>query len=323
MACYHPMTGIVVGETLNGKKKIVFAKPFQDLSGVPEDKLLRIPCGQCIGCRLEYSRQWANRCMMEAQFHEENWFLTLTYDDEHVPINAETDDNGELVGEPVMTLVKRDFQLFMKRLRKEFGNQKLRFYACGEYGSKTFRPHYHAIIFGLKLDDLKIYKRNFQGDILYNSPRLERCWKNGFCVAANVTWETCAYTARYVMKKAKGVGKEVYASLGVEPEFVLMSRKPGIAHQFFELYGDSIYEHDRVYLSDKKRGIAFRPPRYFDMLYDVDHPDKLELIKHARKTVAKAFQEAAEKGTDLHPDHYREIQEEKAELRMKGLVRPL
>ena len=119
----------------------------------PRSALVPLPCGQCIGCRIDYSRQWANRCLLELKYHDSAWFCTFTYDDDHVPRTYYPDpETGEAI--PALTLQKRDFQLLMKRIRKKFENDKIRFFMSGEYGSQTFRPHYHAILFGLHLDDL-------------------------------------------------------------------------------------------------------------------------------------------------------------------------
>ena len=131
-----------------------------------KDQLIQIPCGKCIGCRLEYSRQWANRCMLELQYHDSAYFVTLTYNEEHVP---RTGLHGE------MSLRKRDFQLFMKRLRKKYSDDRIRFYAAGEYGTTTQRPHYHAILFGLHLDDLQVYKSK-DSYKYFTSPGLQRVW---------------------------------------------------------------------------------------------------------------------------------------------------
>jgi len=128
------------------------------------DMALKVPCGQCIGCRLERSRQWAIRCLHESGLHERNCFITLTYDDEHLP------EGG--------TLVKQDWQLFIDRLRKRF-RTKVRYFHCGEYGEQTRRPHYHAILFGHDFDDKTLWKRN-HGNPLYRSKSLERLWPHGY-----------------------------------------------------------------------------------------------------------------------------------------------
>lgn len=314
MACYHPLKGFKVGiheKTGKANYKIVpydtdhlelypdgVWRPVFDSfhSALARDwtdseDFVQIPCGQCIGCRLDYSRQWANRCLMELEYHKESWFITLTYDDNHVPwsecVHPET---GEITQH--QTLRKKDFQDFMKRLRKNYSvkypdAEKLRFYACGEYGSQTFRPHFHAIIFGLHLDDLVLYGRNAQGDTLYNSQFISDCWhNNGYAVIGQVTWESCAYVARYIMKKLKGDQAEFYELNNIVPEFTLMSRRPGIARQWFDDHPD-IYEYDLITLKTPKGGRLIKPPRYFDKLYDIDDPVDMAKIKMYRESFAK------------------------------------
>ncbi len=334
IACYHPLKAIVSGTTVNGKRNFQFmsesrlleyrakhGKPF------PEDKLVLLPCGQCKGCRLDYSRQWANRCMLELEYHDSSYFVTLTYDDFHVPVSYYTDPaTGEAFES--LTLRKRDFQLFMKRLRRRFENDSIRFFMAGEYGSETMRPHYHAIIYGLHLDDLTLYKKSPQGFSYYNSPSLQSCWCDsdglpiGYVVVAEVSWETCAYTARYVMKKHKGADADVYQKFNIEPEFTLMSRRPGIARQYFDDHPD-IYDFDFINVSTKKGGLKFRPPRYFDKLYDLEHPDEMQRIKDIRQKMAIEMQKAKMLHTTVSPDELLAVEERALENKIKTLRRPL
>lgn len=328
MACYHPLKAIVVPNqtTVNGKKVYHFIKPLEEHK-YPADQIVQLPCGQCVGCRIQYSREWANRCMMELQYHESSYFVTLTYDDAHVPCSYYADPNtGEAFTS--LTLSKRDFQLFMKRLRKKFHNQKIRFFMAGEYGSNTFRPHYHAIIFGLHLDDLQLYSKSPQGFCYYNSPSLQACWSDndgnpiGYAVVAEVTWETCAYTARYVMKKLNGKEAQFYTDFNIQPEFTLMSRKPGIARQYFDDHPD-IYKKEFINVSTEKGGLKFKPPRYFDKLYDLEHPEEMQAIKDIRQKLATEAQKSKLQRTSLYPEEFLEVQERAFENKIKSLRRDL
>lgn len=205
MTCYHPLLAFrhKVKKTSSGKSLIVF-KPPEDYrsthSPVSPWEEVYLPCGQCVGCRLERSRQWAVRCVHEASLHQHNVFVTLTYNDENVPWS----ETGE------QTLVKRDHQLFMKRLRKAFPDKKIRFFMCGEYGEETNRPHYHYIIFGLDFSDKYVHAVNFRGDLKYRSPMLEKIWTKGNSEIAEVNFETCAYVARYIMKKHFGADADFF-----------------------------------------------------------------------------------------------------------------
>lgn len=328
MSCYHPLHAIPNGKTINGKTNYRFLSDLY-LATHPEleKQCTLIPCGQCLGCRLDYSRQWADRCMLELQYHDSSYFVTLTYDEAHVPVEYYADKaTGEAF--PSLTLRKRDFQLFMKRLRKRFSDDHIRFFMAGEYGSETFRPHYHAILFGLHLNDLRPYKRSPQGYHYYNSDSLQSCWLDhdgnpiGFVVVGEVTWDTCAYTARYIMKKQKGAASRVYSDFALEPEFTLMSRKPGIARQYYDDHPD-IYETQKINISTSKGGRQMRPPRYFDKLFDLEHPEEMAKIKAQRKDVASALQSLKLEQTSLSEHDFLEVQERSKEARIKSLRRNL
>lgn len=215
MSCYHPQKAYVTGTTKNGKPKytIIDYKKPENLN-INEYRMYRekyelngfieVPCGKCIGCLMDKSRDWANRLLLESLYHDQSWFVTLTYDDAHVPVSGYTDEFGEYVATS-QTLRKRDVQLFMKRLRY-YAVDKIRYYAAGEYGAETMRPHYHLILFGLELSDLKPLQKTKQGFNLYTSAFLERVWsdenfvKLGHVSVGEFSWETAAYVARYVTK---------------------------------------------------------------------------------------------------------------------------
>jgi len=222
MTCFHPIPAWQIKKTnAAGKRPITFSMPSDSWNF----DFIHVPCGQCVGCRLDYSRQWAARCMCEYMSYKERGlpacFITLTYQDADLPRSNET-------GFP--TLCKRDFVLFMKRLRKEV-KQKIRFFACGEYGSTTERPHYHAIIYGYDFgDDRYVFGWNFRRDLFYRSPLLERLWPSGNSLIGSVSYDSCCYVARYLLKKQKGAGAAVYTEKDIVPEFVTMSRRGGIGY---------------------------------------------------------------------------------------------
>lgn len=233
---------------------------------------LKIPCGQCVGCRLERSRQWAVRCMHEASLHEHNCFLTLTYNDANLPHDRSLDYSH--------------FQKFMKRVRKAFTGQEIKFYMCGEYGETYERPHFHAILFGLDWADKEIFTIR-QGMHLYTSKTLERLWTYGFASIGDVTFESCAYVARYVMKKVTGTkAEEHYKMVDTEtgelydrvPEFNRMSLKPGIGATWFERYHTDVFPHDYVV----SRGVKCKPPKYYDKLFHRLDAKTMDDIKDKR-----------------------------------------
>lgn len=329
MSCYHPLPAYK-SKFLNpetGKNVIRFNLADPDPS---KWEPVMLPCGQCIGCRIDYSRQWANRCMLELQSHDSAFFCTFTYDDDHVPRSFYPDpDTGEAI--PSLTLSKRDFQLLMKRIRKRFPDDRIRFFACGEYGSQTFRPHYHAILFGLHLDDLRIYKTVRLGDQLYtyyNSEKLQSCWLDsdgkpiGFVVVGEVTWESCAYTARYIMKKLKGKEADFYEKHNILPEFTLMSRRPGIARDYYE-QNSNIFDSDFINISTPKGGRKFRPPRYFEKLFEIDEPVRSKELRAIKKNLALEAQKSKLKKTSLELNELWAVEEQNFTDRIKPLRRPL
>lgn len=308
MTCFHPLKGFIKGITNEGKKDLIITSYETDHIEIVGTRVMHvaskkiqatdmdrtrifeqyvtIPCGQCIGCRVDKSREWANRMMFELEYHKKACFITLTYDDEHLPWSEYVDDYGEICSS--MTLVKRDFQLFMKRLRKEIYPCKIRFYACGEYGDKSKRPHYHAIIYGYNFDgDRYQFGKSEDGFPQFRSPTLEKVWTYGYSMICDVSWQTCAYVARYVTKKKKGLKKDYYEYFNITPEFSLMSRRPGIGYQWYQDNKDRMYEFGHVYLPKGDGAIRARPPAYFDKLYDIEHHEEMEKIKKSRQHIAE------------------------------------
>lgn len=230
-----------------------------------------VPCGNCVACRIARSREWATRCVLEARaYGDNNCFITLTYSDEFLPKDKSLD--------------KAAFQKFMKRLRKNSG-KKIRYYMCGEYGELYHRPHFHACLFGFKPDDLQLFSVN-NGVKLFRSPLLEKCWKFGFVTVGEVTYQSAAYCARYVLKKMTGVVAESHYH-GRLPEYNNMSLKPGIGMSYFERYGEECYQRGFVVIRD---GIKAKIPRYFDEIYDRYYGDHAfeQTIKPDRMQEANA-----------------------------------
>lgn len=292
---------------------------------------IEIPCGKCTACRLDHAKNWSNRCMLEMKYHDSNYFVTLTYDNEHLNyidddgtyhnnLRVSYDSDGQIINRP--TLNKKDLQDFFKRLRDKL-DYPIRYFACGEYGDSTKRPHYHVIIFGLKLDDLKFYKKSEIGNDYYTSDFLTSTWKQGYVVVTNVTPETVAYTARYTTKKAFGIDNKYYTDLNIEPEFIVMSRRPGIAKQYFEdeyiKKGKKLSED--IIVSSANKGLKFKPSRYFEKLYDeIDHEDLVRL-KSARLEDSKAMQEIKSQQTSLSYLDQKLVEESVLNKKIKALRR--
>ncbi len=261
MPCFSPLKGF---RAVGGG--IVFARSKS--MGLP----MTVPCGRCIGCRLERSRQWAVRCMHEASLYDDNCFITLTYANEFLP--------------PGGSLRKRDFQLFMKRLRRRFDDGKIRFYHCGEYGDVSFRPHYHALLFGFDFAD-KLVWTDRSGHAVFRSACLEELWPYGHSEIGSVTFESAAYVARYITKKVTGDGAFEHYRVVVEdtgeivdrtPEYSTMSLRPGIGHEWYVKFKGDVYPSDEVVV----RGTACKPPKYYDSLLYKEDSDVADLVKRRR-----------------------------------------
>lgn len=234
---------------------------------------MSVRCGQCIGCRLERSRQWAIRCLHESSLYHDNAFVTLTYSDDHLP--------------PGGSLDKVAFQLFMKRLRKRI-RQRVRFFHCGEYGALGGRPHYHALLFGFDFEDKQLWAQ--RGDHpVWRSEFLESLWPLGQSEIGTVSFESAAYVARYVVKKVTGRGAAAHYErcnpetgevVQAEPEYVTMSRRPGVGRPWLDRFGADVYPSDSVIV----RGRPMKPPRFYDLQYASENPLKaIELVKARRR----------------------------------------
>ena len=230
------------------------------------DRPVQVPCGQCIGCKLEKSRQWAMRMTHEAQLHERNCFITLTYHDDYLP--------------PDLSLDVTHWQKFAKRLRKAIEPAKIKFYHCGEYGEIFQRPHYHACIFGHDFEDKVPWKKNRNGDMLYQSASLSLLWPSGYSSVGSLTFHSAGYCARYVTKKVTGPKAEEHYN-GRKPEYSTMSN--GIGTGWFHKFHEDCYPHDYVVFNGKK----MQPPKFYDGLYELHSPKELARLKGARKSQAR------------------------------------
>lgn len=313
MPCYRPLDGYR-SATVNpatGKRSIAFS-PREGFSDMP----ISLPCGSCIGCRLERSRQWAIRCVHEASLHSNNCFITLTYAPEHLPKGG--------------TLVMEHFQLFMKRLRKKYG-AGIRFFHCGEYGEKKGRPHYHALLFNFDFPDKEkapfSLEKHSEHD-LWTSESLTELWGKGHCSIGSVTFESAAYVARYITKKRTGkgcpprcvdAGKPYHSCLspekyydGIKPEYITMSRKPGIASKWYSQWKTDVFPSDSVVV----RGREMKPPKFYVRQLEIDDPLTFRIVKKRRKENAKEFSEKPENSPSR-----RRIKEKVKFLTLKNLKR--
>lgn len=298
-------------------------------------KLERIPCGNCLECRINKSKEWAFRCVKEAMEHDNNIMITLTYDDEHLPKSQGIDPKTGEVYES-STLVKKHHQDFMKRLRKKFGDD-IRFFMCGEYGSDdeyidrhgntrkaTERPHYHFILFNCKFDDMREWRKSkceWSKDVnmLYRSKTLDKLWGKGHAELNEVNFETCRYVAGYVTKKYKGSdSKEHYELKGQIPPYTCMSRRPGIASAFFERNMEKFFKDQPMWVITKK-GLKKAKSRYFDKQMEKIDPERYEQIKENRKDKADKAWDTLLSKTDISMYQYIENSDSKSEIKNRFL----
>lgn len=326
MPCYHPIEAWDFSPDqfdLFSKKTILFHGPLdpeESAKMIRQGRRLLLPCRKCIGCRLAKSREWANRVVMEQLYHDESWFVTLTYDDEHLPPAYPVDEaTGEILSVH-STLVKKDFQDFMKRLRFH-SCQKIRYFASGEYGSQSYRPHYHALIFGLHLDDLEVVSHNFCGTPYYTSSLIEKCWPFGIHIIGQVTWQSAAYVARYTMKKAThGFDKRYYDVAGIESEFQTMSRVPGLARQYYDDHPE-LFDYQYYNVSTPQGGRRMYPPEYFRKLFAESHPIDAYIRSFNAPFEAEVKIHLKSMLTDLDYDDILKVEEEKQFSRLTSLIR--
>lgn len=284
-------------------KKLRFKDPKNDKIW----EKVQIACGHCLGCALDKSNTWATRIATEIKNHKENCFITITYNNENLPIN----ENGK------MTLRKKDFQDFLKRLRYHI-NKKILYFGCGEYGNTTYRPHGHFIIMGWKPQDLKLHSTSKSDKEIYTSEQLQKIWGMGFISVQEANYKTACYVARYVQKKAglkpnkrhytneltfdtkidERTGEKFLTThtkyqtetkdmLGREKEFILMSKKPAIGKTYLEQNKNKVI-HNKGILLKVADNVVLKPiPRYFKKLLEKDNWEQHDKLQYKIKTEAE------------------------------------
>ncbi|AXH77994.1 MAG: replication initiator protein [Microviridae sp.] len=288
MPCYRPLTAYYntqVGE-------VVWSENHTHGNA----RQISLPCGQCIGCKLQRANDWATRCSHEASLHTCNMFGTFTYAEEKLATRS---------------LCHRDWQLFAKKLRNALSRKwsansieisdslyytadmglrpipQLKYYMAGQYGSRTRRPHFHACLFGIDMSDKKYWYRNENGDAVYTSTTLDELWGNGFTSIGSVTYESAAYIARYIVDKKTGPNAGQYYQhidedgviTDLEPEYNRMSLSEGIGKRWLKKFQTDVYPHGNVIT----RGKANKAPKFYDKIYKNKEPDKFDAMKAERE----------------------------------------
>ena len=264
MACYHPITiGVPKDSIRAGGPKIWVEQT--------------VPCGGCLGCRADQARDWAIRIIHETRVHKSSWFLTLTYSDERIPLHG--------------TLNPPDLRAFFKAVRREYPPRTISYFACGEYGETTQRPHYHAVLFGADFLD-KYLHRDHPTKPVWRAPSLESYWPHGHSEFSTVTPGSASYVAGYVRKKVSAkVNPDHYTRVDdttgelveLHQEFSRMSNRPAIGKRWIEKHWRDVYPRDFFVLDGKE----FKPPRYYDKWMDQHHPELMFEVRMERDQNAR------------------------------------
>lgn len=302
MACPRPLLGYR-SKTVNpsGKRSIVF-NPKEAFYDMP----VNLPCGQCIDCRLKKTSEWAIRCVHEASLHEHNCFLTLTYEDDKLP------DDG--------SLKVKHFQDFMKRLRRWASYRgyegQIKYFHCGEYGETYSRPHYHACVFNFDFLDKELWEQR-RGMSYYVSPTLQKLWPHGFHRIGEVTFESAAYVARYVLKKMTGERQDWYyvekdpdtgeVIRDMEPEYATMSKRPPIGKGWFEKYRGDCYPSGFIIVQGRK----VPPPKFYLRQLEIVSPEEFARERGRRMALAEEAKD--------HPDNQHDRLLVREEVRLRRL----
>lgn len=273
MVCYSPIKAYPSKERnpATGKRPMVFSGK----DALIEGHLQTLPCGGCIGCRIDRAEAWAIRAHHEARMHQFEFgtgsaFLTLTFDREHLPASNS------------VSLAK--MQEFLKALRYRV-KVPIRYLLCGEYGELRGRAHYHVLVFGYDFPDRRPWRKTRNGHQLFKSELLSLAWTEGEALVGNVSYQSARYVGSYVLKKRGGEDAEAHYTrqspvdgewYRVEPEFASMSLKPGLGESWFRKFSGDVFPSDQCMVD----GHPKKPPRYYEKLYG---EEAMKPIKRERR----------------------------------------
>lgn len=310
MACYSPMivqkfynrdgseSCKFLGKVNNEYIKKCYSKD-ESVRNDFSSRFILVPCGNCIGCRLDYSATWADRMLVES-FDSPAMFLTLTYDDEFIPENSQG----------YQSISNDQITKFIQDLRNYFRDRKIRYCIASEYGDENLRPHFHCIIYNLDESDLKLnfYKCSDSGDPYFTSDVLSDIWKYGFNVVSIANYHTMAYTARYILKKQKGEAREVYENFDIEPPKFRMSRKPGIGYDWIISHYEELYQNGYVPCSRLlKPSGKIEYNRYFDKIVSDIDPKLFYKAKELRQDKTQQIFEQKLNNSSMNMDRILEF----------------
>lgn len=258
---------------------------------------------------------------MESLYHDSAYFVTLTYDDDHIPVVEFLDEEtGEY--NIMSSLRKSDFQSFIKQIRADFPNDRIRYYIAGEYGETTLRAHGHAILFGLHVHDLQPFGRSETGNQYYISDSVSDAWcvchrnsdgtvtreRRGFVSIEPANEYTFKYVANYVTKKLGAGFNQAYKDQGLQPPFSLQSLKPGLGYQYLIDHRKEIMAADQIVIGTDTGSYKFKPPRYF--YKKLEEEFDLEEFHTKKRYAAIDISELELENTDLNRQQYNNVKRE-------------
>lgn len=305
MSCFHPMKlyrqiAPDTGEVSSVRSYAGYINDFDEFCQNPLVEGWLVPCGQCSGCREDYARSWADRLSLEAlsQGDDRSWFVTLTYDDDHVPLMETV---SRVTGEVGVFSALRmdDVSEWLKRVRSRLDQPGIRFFAVGEYGSRTGRSHYHVILFA-DLPDVRQIRPSDGGEIQHLPPGvlyseiLQDCWRKGYVTVSHADYPALQYCAGYVQKKLHGLHEKAYLDLceivGVSPqprEAARMSRRPGIGVPWMERQDpERVWRTGTVAVPDSRGSHVAAAPRLFER-FGRDDQIAATKVRRARSSLAR------------------------------------
>lgn len=339
-----PRQEVMEGLSLN-PNNIRYQLSKMNMKYLAENRLIQtVPCQHCWACHLNYSAEWATRNMLETLEHDHNYFITLTYDDEHLPIldyteyNEEIDrgDHYELCpiridndGTWEGSLYPEHVKTFINSLRKYFnrlGINNIRYFYCGEYGETTQRPHYHMLLYGAPLDLSQNYDYHIDKNYKehWKHPLIAKYWPYGMHDIANIEWSSAAYVSRYCTKKlnTEQQSTQWYAENGKLKEFIRMSTHPGIGRKYYDLHKLDIYKNDSMVMKTVKGNTgSFKPPKAFDKLFKEEYPEEFKKIEKHRKEMAERSSRNIRRLTDYTDLEQLQMKAESVQTKMSMLPR--
>lgn len=277
MACTNPILAYVKStDPITGKKSLSFVARidanYRTISSrYGKENTFFLPCGKCPSCRKDRAKIWAVRCCLEASQYERNSFITLTYEQNHLPKGG---------------LCKHDVDKFIKFLRKETG-QKIRYFYCGEYGETTFRPHYHLILFNYFPEDATFHYTSENGYPVFKSKFLNKIWcYKGFVEVGSLTFQSALYCSKYILKQDPDNSKctKIFVPANKAPVFHRMSLKPGIGADYIKSHLEQLFESDAVYINGESNNLG----NYFNKIALCLDPDKFKFLQDQRIDAANS-----------------------------------